>query len=94
MLKSAVEKQASDIFIVSGLPLSLNKHVIEPQSEEKLFPDANRSLDSGNLVSGKRTGYRPLFHCGDKVVLFASGVCDLVSVPINSAAHLLLSSVL
>ncbi len=45
ILQSAVEQGASDIFIVSGLPLSFKiNHVIQPQNGEKLFPDQTRAL--------------------------------------------------
>ena len=45
MLKEAVEKGASDIFIVSGLPLAYKiNNSIQNQSEEKLYPDATRRM--------------------------------------------------
>ena len=45
MLKAAVEKGASDIFIVSGLPLAYKiNNSIQNQSEEKLYPDATRRM--------------------------------------------------
>ena len=45
MLKAAVEKGASDIFIVSGLPLAYKiNNGIQNQSEEKLYPDATRRM--------------------------------------------------
>lgn len=45
MLKEAVAKEASDVFIVSGLPLSFKINGgIYPQGEEKLFPDQTKTL--------------------------------------------------
>ena len=45
LLKEAVEKQASDIFIVSGLPVSYKLNgVIQPQSEEMILPDISEQL--------------------------------------------------
>ena len=45
MLKAAVEKGASDIFIVSGLPLAYKiNNSIQNQSEKKLYPDATRRM--------------------------------------------------
>lgn len=45
MLKEAVEKGASDIFIVSGLPLAYKiNNSNQNQSEEKLYPDATRRM--------------------------------------------------
>ena len=45
MLKEAVDKDASDIFIVSGLPLSYKiNNSIHLQSEEKLSPDDTREM--------------------------------------------------
>ena len=45
MLKEAVDKDASDIFLVSGLPLSYKiNSSIHLQSEEKLSPDDTRAL--------------------------------------------------
>ena len=45
MLKEAVEKGASDIFIVSGLPLAYKiNNSIHNQSEEKLYPDVTRAM--------------------------------------------------
>lgn len=45
MLQEAVKKGASDIFIVSGLPLAykINNNIIT-QGEEKLYPDQTREL--------------------------------------------------
>lgn len=96
ILKSAVEKQASDIFIVSGLPLSFKvNHVIEPQSEEKLFPDATEALIREIYSLANERDIDRFLDCGDDDFSFSlPGVSVFVSVPINSAAHLLLSSVL
>ena len=45
LLKEAVEKQASDIFIVSGLPVSYKLNgVILPQSDEMILPDISERL--------------------------------------------------
>ena len=45
LLKEAVEKQASDIFIVSGLPVSYKLNgVIQPQSEEMIVPEISEKL--------------------------------------------------
>ena len=45
MLKEAVDKDASDIFLVSGLPLSYKiSSSIHLQSQEKLTPDDTRAL--------------------------------------------------
>lgn len=45
LLKEAVNKQASDIFIVSGLPISYKLNgVIQPQSEEMIFPEISEKL--------------------------------------------------
>ena len=45
LLKDAVEKQASDIFIVSGLPVSYKLNgVIQPQSNEMILPDISERL--------------------------------------------------
>ena len=45
MLKEAVEKGASDIFIVSGLPLAYKiNNSIHNQSEQKLYPDVTRAM--------------------------------------------------
>ncbi|MCH5200039.1 MAG: PilT/PilU family type 4a pilus ATPase [Oscillospiraceae bacterium] len=45
MLKEAVDKQASDIFIVSGLPISYKLNgVIQPQSEELIVPEISEKL--------------------------------------------------
>ena len=45
LLKDAVEKQASDIFIVSGLPVSYKLNgVIQPQSNEMIIPDTSEKL--------------------------------------------------
>lgn len=46
ILKDAVERQASDIFIVSGCPLSFKIHgKLEPVDDQKLFPaDTERLL--------------------------------------------------
>lgn len=66
ILKSAVEKQASDIFIVSGLPLSFKvNHVIEPQSEEKLFPDATEALIREIYSLANERDIDRFLDCGD-----------------------------
>lgn len=45
LLKEAVDKQASDIFIVSGLPVSYKLNgVIQPQSEEMIVPEISEKL--------------------------------------------------
>lgn len=45
LLKDAVEKQASDIFIVSGLPVSYKLNgVIRPQSNEMIVPEISERL--------------------------------------------------
>lgn len=45
MLKDAVEKQASDIFIVSGIPISYKLNgAIQPQSEEIILPETSEKL--------------------------------------------------
>lgn len=45
LLKEAVEKQASDIFIVSGLPVSYKLNgVIQPQSQEMIVPEISEKL--------------------------------------------------
>ena len=45
LLKDAVEKQASDIFIVSGLPVSYKLNgVIQPQSNEMIVPEISEKL--------------------------------------------------
>lgn len=45
MLKDAVEKQASDIFIVSGIPVSYKLNgAIQPQSEEIILPEMSEKL--------------------------------------------------
>ena len=45
LLKEAVEKQASDIFIVSGLPVSYKLNgVILPQTEEMVVPEISEKL--------------------------------------------------
>lgn len=45
MLKDAVEKQASDIFIVSGIPVSYKINgAIQPQSEEIILPEMSEKL--------------------------------------------------
>lgn len=45
MLKDAVAKQASDIFIVSGIPVSYKLNgVIQPQSEETILPEISEKL--------------------------------------------------
>ena len=66
ILKSAVEKQASDIFIVSDLPLSFKvNHVIEPQSEEKLFPDATEALIREIYSLANERDIDRFLDCGD-----------------------------
>lgn len=96
ILKSAVEKQASDIFIVSGLPLSFKvNHVIEPQSEEKLFPDATEALIREIYSLANERDIDRFLDCGDDDFSFRFREYPVfVSVPINSAARLPLSSVL
>lgn len=45
LLKGAVEKGASDIFIISGLPVSYKeKGIIKPQSDEAILPAAAEKL--------------------------------------------------
>lgn len=45
ILKQAVEKKASDIFLIPGLPLSYKINgAIEKQNDQKLFPDVTREL--------------------------------------------------
>lgn len=45
MLKEAVDKGASDIFLVSGLPLAYKiNNVIHTQTDDKLFPDQTKDL--------------------------------------------------
>ncbi|MCH5325171.1 MAG: PilT/PilU family type 4a pilus ATPase [Eubacterium sp.] len=45
MLKSAVDKNASDIFIISGLPISFKEQgTIKPQAEERINPAAAEEL--------------------------------------------------
>lgn len=45
MLKDAVEKQASDIFIVSGIPVSYKLNgTIKPQNEEIILPEISEQL--------------------------------------------------
>ena len=45
ILAKAVESQASDVFLVTGLPISFKIHrKIERQSEEKLMPNDSRAL--------------------------------------------------
>lgn len=45
MLKDAVSKQASDIFIVSGIPVSYKLNgTIQPQSEEIILPETSEKL--------------------------------------------------
>ena len=50
MLKEAVEKGASDIFIVSGLPLAYKiNNSIQNQSEEKAVSGRDPPDDPGDL---------------------------------------------
>ncbi len=45
LLKGAVEKSASDIFIISGLPVSYKENgIIKPQSDEVILPAAAEKL--------------------------------------------------
>lgn len=45
MLRNAVEKQASDIFIVSGLPVSYKLNgIIQPQDNEVILPETSEQL--------------------------------------------------
>lgn len=45
MLKEAVDKQASDIFIVSGLPVSYKLNgLIQPQNNEVILPETSEKL--------------------------------------------------
>lgn len=45
LLKEAVDKKASDIFIITGLPVSYKLNgVIKPQSEEIVLPDTSEQL--------------------------------------------------
>lgn len=45
LLKGAVEKGASDIFIISGLPVSYKIHgIIQPQSDEIVLPAVSEKL--------------------------------------------------
>ena len=55
LLKEAVEKQASDIFIVAGLPVSYKLNgVIRPQSEEMVVPEiSERLLTEAYRVAGR-----------------------------------------
>lgn len=47
MLKEAVAKQASDIFIVSGLPVSYKLNgIIQPQNDEIIFSETSEKLIS------------------------------------------------
>ncbi|MCM1488463.1 MAG: PilT/PilU family type 4a pilus ATPase [Firmicutes bacterium] len=55
MLKDAVEKQASDIFIVSGIPISYKLNgVIQPQSEEIVLPETSEKfLTDAYSIAGR-----------------------------------------
>ena len=45
MLQDAVEKQASDIFIVSGIPVSYKLNgIIQPQNEEIILPEISEKM--------------------------------------------------
>ncbi|WP_085833456.1 type IV pilus twitching motility protein PilT [Clostridium merdae] len=47
MLQTAVSKGASDIFIISGCPVSYKIHdIIQPMNEEKLMPDTTKHIIS------------------------------------------------
>ena len=56
MLKNAVEKQASDIFIVSGLPVSYKLNgLIQPQNDEMILPETSEQLISEAYKLADRT---------------------------------------
>ena len=56
MLKNAVEKQASDIFIVSGLPVSYKLNgLIQPQNDEVILPETSEQLISEAYKLADRT---------------------------------------
>lgn len=45
MLQDAVEKQASDIFIVSGIPVSYKLNgTIQPQNDERILPEISEKM--------------------------------------------------
>lgn len=65
MLKTAVEKQASDIFIISGLPLSYKVNgVIEHQDSDMIFPPLSEEMIKQAYSLAERDMDR-LISCGD-----------------------------
>lgn len=66
ILQEAVERKASDIFIVSGFPLSYKiNDVIQPAEDEKLMPDTTEALLRQIYELDGNRKIEQLIHTGD-----------------------------
>ena len=66
ILQEAVERKASDIFIVSGFPLSYKiNDVIQPTEDEKLMPDTTEALLRQIYELDGNRKIEQLIHTGD-----------------------------
>lgn len=72
ILKQAIEQDASDVFIVAGLPVSLRKHgVISQLDEERLLPNDTEALLTEIYAQAGNRDLEPLHRNGDDDFSFA-----------------------
>ena len=72
ILQEAVERKASDIFIVSGFPLSYKiNDVIQPAEDEKLMPDTTEALLRQIYELDGNRKIEQLIHTGDDEFSFS-----------------------
>lgn len=72
ILKQAIEEQASDIFIVAGLPVSLRKNgIISQLNDNRLLPKDTEKLLTEIYTQADNRDMNPLLHNGDDDFSFA-----------------------
>ena len=72
ILKQAIEQDASDVFIVAGLPVSLRKHgVISQLDENRLLPNDTEALLTEIYAQAGNRDLEPLHQNGDDDFSFA-----------------------
>lgn len=91
ILKQAIEEQASDVFIVAGLPASFRKNgMICQLGEERLLPNDTAVLLEEIYKQAGERDMRELHQSGDDDFSFAIpwGCQDFVSALINKESTL------
>ena len=72
ILKQAVEQDASDIFMIPGIPISMKVHgQIRPMNSERIFPDAMDVLITEIYEISNRRKMDHILECGDDDFSFA-----------------------